>query len=215
MHESSVIDVPAYWHRVWAERIQSPKVVKMNGPKADYLLDLLWQRRHLINMPKLEVGCGTGIHVTALRSVYPRWGKDYTGLDLAASAVAWGASHGLDLRCVDVLEFTPDKSYGLFLFLDCLEHIEQLDAVAARVKAWAWDKPYYVFGNVPLYRSAHETDGGFEQQMDIDVVKKFVANCGCDKLWFHVYGIGGFPYLVFEGFGRMRADDSVHHALAE
>ena len=53
-----------------------------------------------------------------------------------------------------------------------------------------------IFGNIPLYLSECE---GNERPMDINVVNKFLFMCGCTHRWHEIYGLNGYPYMMFEG----------------
>jgi len=88
-----------------------------------------------------------------------------------------------------------EQRFDLFLFLDSLEHMENLKAISQKVRAIAADG-FIIFGNVPLYPSHHDTMA--EYPMNINILKQFIYDCGLSGLHQRIYGINGYPYMVFE-----------------
>ncbi len=183
-----------YWEKTWRNRISRDKVT-MNGEKFDFITSQLWQRTQYIGATKLDIGCGSGIHALRMKSLNPAWIKNWTGIDESKFAVDWGKSHGLNMICGDVITTEFDSKFDLFLLLDVLEHIKSHELLAIKMKGIAKDK-FSVFGNIPLYRSKHSED--YEIEMDINVLAKFLKDLGCKKFWHDIYGIKGYPYMLFE-----------------
>jgi len=200
------VNIKEYWDHEWSRRIVEGGVL-MNKEKFKYLVKQLWKRPYLIPLRKLEVGCGSGVHIRELSSLCKEWSGNYTGFDLSETAVKFAKRQGLNVwhgditgdRKISQSPYAPVGPFQLFLFLDVLEHMTDHQAVAAKVRELADPEGFIIFGNVPLYRSKHETEGGFEREMDIHVLRKFMEACGIEKFDHHVYGIDGWPYMIFEG----------------
>jgi len=184
-----------YWDKTWSERIVDKNSVKMNTEKLEYLIAILSTLPRYTSLRKADIGCGTGMHALRMRKIFRGWDGNWTGFDLAQSAIDWAKSHGLNAHCADFSSFDHQDKYDLFLFLDSLEHIEDEDAVVETIKRTG-NKGFRIFGNIPLYLSSH--DGGFERAMNIEVLMKFLFKCGCADLWQQIYGVKGYPYMVFE-----------------
>lgn len=186
-----------YWEEKWKERIKDADHVHMNSEKLDHLCVLLCKFFPGYEpMRKADIGCGTGIHALRIRQILKGWDNGWTGFELSQSAVEWARGHRLNAYCSDFTTFNHDGKYDLFLFLDSLEHIENENEVAETIKRTS-STGFKIFGNIPLYHSAHE--GGFERHMNINILTKFLKKCGCIGVWQHIYGIKGYPYMVFEG----------------
>ncbi|MFQ5687001.1 MAG: methyltransferase domain-containing protein [Candidatus Scalindua sp.] len=183
-----------YWEKTWRERISKDKVT-MNGEKLNFITTMLWQRTQYIESVKLDIGCGSGIHALRMKNLNPLWVKSWTGIDESKFAVDWGKSKGLNMIHGDVITTEFDRKFDLFLLLDVLEHITSHELLAIKMKGIAKDK-FSVFGNIPLYRSQHSEE--FERYMDINVLMKFLKDLGCNNFWHDIYGIKGYPYMVFE-----------------
>jgi trans-aconitate methyltransferase len=171
----------------------------MNHKKLEFLIRKILQRPHYARMTILEVGCGPAVHSRMLAEVLIGWRENYTGIDISETAIKSARKHELNVEVADIHTFQSDTKYELFLFLDSLEHIEDLDALAEKIKALAAPE-FTVFGNVPLCPSAHAIAEGAEYPMDIEILKVFLLNCGLTRMPLEeVYGIRGQPFLVFEG----------------
>ena len=191
--------IASYWDKIWTKRIDGNYVMH-NSQKRKVLLNIL-KNRNYKGKEIMEVGCGTAIHAMLLSAVDPYWQDHWTGVDLSERAVNFARERGFNAHCADFLDFSPPanspQKFDVFLFLDSMEHLENLDEIANRVRIFSNPK-YIVFGNVPLYQSEHEKDGGFERHMDIHVVCDFLKKCGMEGLCHRIYGINGYPYMWFE-----------------
>ncbi len=147
----------------------------------------------------LDVGCGPAVHSRMLSDTLVCWRENYTGIDISETAIASAKTQGLNVEVADIHFFQPDTKYELFLFLDSLEHIEDLELLAEKVKSLAAPK-FTIFGNVPLCQESHPHEAGAEYPMNIEILKIFLLNCGLTRIPLEeVYGIKGLPFLVFEG----------------
>lgn len=186
---------PQYWDEIWGGRIKDPHHVDMNGEKLTFLMQQLWGRPEYTLKDKLEIGCGTGIHAIRMRQYNPEWAEHWIGIDFSEKAVAWGKNLGLNVMQGDIYTQTFDKKFDAFLFLDVLEHIQDHDSLAKRLVEIG-NEHFNILGNIPLYRSEHSDH--YERDMDVNVLGRFLKNCGFDGFYHKVYGIRGFPYMFFE-----------------
>ena len=182
-----------HWNDQWAKRI-TPTGVDFNEEKLKILCDKLWRRPKLANMAKLEIGCGTAFHAASLAAIYPQWYDTYTGIDLSPVAIKKAKGYGLNAEIADILKYNPGHKFDAFLLLDSLEHIEDRDGVARKIKALA-NENYVIFANIPLYLG---NDREFEYPMDIHDVMRFLNLCGFDEFFHEIYGCYGYPYMFFE-----------------
>ena len=196
--------VKEYWDKTWGDRITDSGHARLNGKKLEYICNQLWKRPQYAKLKKLEVGCGLGFHAMRMGKLYSDWRENWTGIDLSDVAIDWAYKNGLNALRQDFLKIDEEANNGsylsfnkiqMFMFLDGLEHFEDLDGVAAKVKELA-DREFWIFGNVPLYRSEHTEE--FERDMNIKVLHKFLMDCGCKKYNQHIYGIDGYPYMMFD-----------------
>jgi len=190
------MSIVEYWDEKWRQRIRGDSVI-LNLAKAHYLLRYLWKKIDWFPLEKLEVGCGSCYHAKIISNTCKEWLDKYTGIDLSPEAVKSAQRFGVNAIVADITTFESDRKYELFIFMDVLEHIEDHKATAEAVRRLAADR-YYIFGNVPLYRSKHETEGGFERPMNISVLSAFIKSCGIEAFTHHIYGIDGWPYMRFE-----------------
>lgn len=189
-----------YWNNQWAERTKAD-IVQRNRGKFDYLINELWKRPHYTSLIKLDIGCGPAEHAAAMEKIYCNWTVRYLGLELSDVCIREAKQRfSLHILKEDIYKFSKleARPYELFLLLDTFEHIEFPLKLAEKIKELASDK-FYIFGNIPLYHSDPSKKGGFEKPMDINDVYQFLNACGIDKIWYQVYGINGYPYLVWEG----------------
>jgi len=188
------MDDAQHWENEWTRRI-GPNGTEFNTEKVDILCQELWSRPYLANLIKLDVGCGTGYHAASMAAIYPQWKDTYYGIDLSESAIKKAESYGLEAYATDIYDVNPDflPDIETFMFLDVLEHIEDHERLAEKVKELAANK-FMIFGNVPLYL----TKSNFERPIDVNDIGRFVAMCGIEKFSSTVYGVRGFPYLTFE-----------------
>ena len=194
----SLPEETGYWDKQWQERTKT-EVVSRNRGKFSKIISELWKRPHYSKLTKLDIGCGPAEHAYEMKKLYCDWVVDYTGLELSQVCVNKALEKfNIVIAKKDIYNYTSTFNYGLFLLLDTLEHIEFPDKLAMKIKELSTEK-FYIFGNVPLYPSDPSADGGFEKPMDIRDISKFVSQCGCKKLWYEVYGINGYPYLIWEG----------------
>ena len=187
------MDAP--WDKHWKSRTVDDKITR-NGKKAAYLCDKLWARRYLIKMSKLEVGCGEGVHIRLLSRYMEEWKENYLGVDLSAYAVEMARQSGVNAEVKDFLSLDTDLRFNLFLFLDVLEHMGELSAVAAKVRELAKDD-IVVIGNVPMAPLLDDTETT-DRPVTFNEICGFVAECGCDAIDHDIYGLFGHPYLFFE-----------------
>lgn len=93
---------------------------------------LLWRSYLLPLLPSvrgsaiLEVGCGTGYNLYALRSLGYH---NLLGVDLSAECVAFCTEQGLPARLVDERLTSLEGSFDMVLLYDILEHFEPSAAV--------------------------------------------------------------------------------------
>lgn len=189
---------PKYWDDTWHERIKDPHHVDMNSEKLIFIMKQLYGRPEYAYKEKLEIGCGTGIHAVRMRQYNPLWAEHWTGIDLSEKAVAWGKNLGLkNIIQGDIYTYTFSfsKKFNAFLFLDVLEHIEDHDSLAKRLIEIG-SEHINILGNIPLYRSEHSDH--YERDMDVNVLGRFLKNCGFNGFYHEIYGIRGFPYMFFE-----------------
>jgi SAM-dependent methyltransferase len=175
--------------------------VSLNQEKADILCRKLWERPHLAKMQKLEIGCGTGYHAASLARIYPQYYDTYTGIDLSETAVEKARSWGLKAEVANIFDYNPGRKFDAFLLLDTLEHIEDRDRVAEKIKELA-NRNYVLFANVPLYL----IDRGFEYPINFHDVFNFVKKCGFHHFDHEIYGCYGFPYMFFEAVHATSVD---------
>lgn len=191
-------NIVKYWDREWRRRYHGDFQVECNAKKAKILVQQLWSRGYFFHLNKLEIGCGIPHHTMYISSICKEWGQKYTGIDISPEAVSIGKNWGFNIELADIIEFESDQKFDLFIFLDVLEHIKDHDAVALAVCRLKSDK-FHIFGNVPLYRSEHEKEGGFERSVNIKTISRFMSLCGIKEFRHHIYGIDGWPYMRFEG----------------
>ena len=191
-------DQAKYWNKTWGDRIVGNKV-SMNGQKIHIVINALWKRFYMAPMEKLDIGCGSGIHAANLAVYNPLWQYKWTGIDLAETGVSNARRCGLNAICGDFFTFDGNgKKYELFLLLDSLEHFEDPLSVGRKIKELASDR-YIIFGNCPLYLGKGTFEAGVEFPINIWVLKQFMEEAGCLSMNHHIYGINGFPYILFEG----------------
>jgi 2-polyprenyl-3-methyl-5-hydroxy-6-metoxy-1,4-benzoquinol methylase len=185
-----------YWDEAWEKRI-GPYHPFMNFDKMAKMIYELTIRRHLYDMEKLDIGCGTGIHAMHLANINPRWKTRWTGIDLSDVATGFARKYGFNAICGDLFEHEFDKKFQLFLMLDSLEHIMDHDRLAKRIVELG-KKPFMLFANIPLYTPDSEHDKNYERPVSVGDVDKFTQAIGAEKFHPQVYGINGYPYMMFE-----------------
>lgn len=185
-----------YWDNTWNKRLPDKDHVYMNTEKLDVLCTLLCGMPEYTDKNKVDIGCGSGIQALRVKNYLKGWADRWTGFDLSENAVKWAKNNNLNVIYADFIKYEHKDKYDVFLLLDSLEHIEDMDRLIETIKKTA-NKGFKIFGNIPLYQSEH--DGGFERKMDINVLSTFLMKCGCTDLWHKIYGIKGYPYMVFEG----------------
>ena len=187
-----------YWNGQWRERIK-PDIVQRNRGKFNYLINELWKRPHYAPLNKMDIGCGPAEHAHEMNKIYCNWTDRYNGLELSEVCIREAKSKfNISIRKENIYEYVDQRKYELFLLLDTFEHIEFPEKLAEKIKELAAEK-FYIFGNIPLYHSDPSKKGGFEKPMDVNDVYQFLNTCGINKIWYQVYGINGYPYLVWEG----------------
>jgi 2-polyprenyl-3-methyl-5-hydroxy-6-metoxy-1,4-benzoquinol methylase len=187
-----------YWDSEWSRRIKSDADITMNAQKADLLIRELWSRPQLIGMRKLEIGCGPAVHIRALASVCAEWSHQYTGIDTSEVAVESAKRCGLNVLKESIYTFETGDRFDAFFLFDVLEHLEDHESVAARIKDMS-SESVTMLVNIPLYKSDPEKNGGFERLLSIKDMHRFFNLCGVPKCSYNVYGINGWPYMLLEG----------------
>jgi SAM-dependent methyltransferase len=117
-----------------------------------------WRRSVRTAMPRLiDVGCGTGANIIALRDV-----ADPIGIDVEPAAIAYCRQRGIQESVIGsaaALPF-PDQCFDVALSCDVLSHRSIADKRALLSEAWRVLRPGAVLLiNVPAYqwlRSAHD-----------------------------------------------------------
>jgi len=187
----------SYWDKEWAKRIIDKDHIRANSDKIDKITAALEDRPHYWGMKKLEIGSGCSPYALIMEERMPGWASRYVGVEQSRVAVDWVKNNKLAAICTDFIDYQTKNKFDLFMFMDVLEHIEDEEAAVAKIKDLAADK-FRIFGNIPLYQSGHVEEGGFERNMDINSLADFVGKAGCTSLWHEVYGIKGYPYILFE-----------------
>jgi len=187
-----------YWDKIWQDRIIDSGHVKMNFDKMKIVMKEISKRPYYKNLKILDVGCGTGIHALALRSI---WGDGFTdnwhGIDLAESAIGFAQRNGLNAESTDFYEFKTDKKFDAFWFLDSFEHFNDDHRIAEKI--WELSNPnFYIFGNIPLYSFTDHGKGSFERSVGKGELLRFLEYLGIKGFWHFIYGAFGMPYMVFE-----------------
>jgi SAM-dependent methyltransferase len=178
-----------YWNIQWADRIDVDGYsVKGNKKKFEKIVDFLWSVPQYYRLNKLDVGCGPAHHAITITSFIKGFSETWTGIDLSDVAVTHARKYNLNAICGNFLEYDFKQTYDIF---------ESLDLVANKVKILTRDK-VRICGNVPLFLSELHNDGGVERSMDINILSDFINRCGCNKLWYEVYGTHGWPFLIFD-----------------
>lgn len=190
----------SYWDSAWKKRIDGDEV-SGNQKKFVKIMEYLWAKPQFFNKLKLDVGCGPAHHAIAISRLAKNFKETWTGVDLSEVAVRYARLHNMDAYITDFFELAPERIFEVFFFWDSLEHFEDLRKVAAKVKEIAAEK-FTICGNVPLFLTKIEAEGGIENPIDIQVIRSFLHSCGCgDSLWYHVYDTNGYPFLMFEAEG--------------
>ena len=184
------------WDNEWIKRTRSDGTISRNAPKAKYLCKKLWDRAYLINMWKLEIGCGEGIHIRSLARHCDAWKENYLGIDISKYAVEKAQQYGIRAEVEDFLTFDTDLRFNLFLFLDSYEHIDDWRAVAAKVRELARDE-IVIIGNVPMAPGERDEEIS-DRQITLNEICDFILACGCNSINHEIYGARGLPFLFFE-----------------
>jgi len=155
-------------------------------------------------MRKLDVGCGTTFHAARLSQLCPEWGRTYYGIDISSKAVEIAKTLLLNVEQQDFYTWKTSKRFELFMFMDTLEHLEDHGLVARKILELATPS-FNVFGNIPLYQSAHGVEGGFERPMDINALISFLGKLGVkpDDFQREIYGCFDYPYMWFAAKGAL------------
>lgn len=192
-----------YWEKEWDKRIEKTNkngvgYVKRNPQKFSKLFYEMTKRPHLMNLEKIDVGCGPSSLAVFLGMFDENFLNTYTGIDLSENAVKWCTDYQINAVQGDFLNYPFNKKFSLFMFWDVLEHIPDHETLAQRIKELANDD-FYIVGNIPLYLSDHiNHEDGFEQAMDVNKLLKFIKQCGGIGFHQEIYGCFGMPYMFFE-----------------
>jgi 2-polyprenyl-3-methyl-5-hydroxy-6-metoxy-1,4-benzoquinol methylase len=85
----------------------------------------------------LDVGCGTGVAVTALAAAFPRsqfegWDPSRNAIDSAEDRAATSGLENVSFRCAKAEDLPPSHDRDLVLTLDCIHDMPHpVDAIAA------------------------------------------------------------------------------------
>lgn len=183
-----------YWDNEWVKRLSGSASPSMNVEKMAKLIYELTMTPEMAEMEKLEIGCGPCVHARHLANVYDGWRTKYTGIDLSPTAIKWAQDAGLNAICGDAFTHKFDKKFDCFIFLDCLEHIFNHEALSEVVKDNANGTPF-IFGNIPLYCQAHAQE--VERMLSIKDIVKFCSAIGNTHFDYEIYGSYGLPYARF------------------
>lgn len=185
-----------YWNNVWKERDKG-NYTECNGEKFEFIQEQLKSRGpYIAPLKKLEVGCGSCMHMKILGFNNSAWLENYIGIDCSQTSIEIAQRWNINAQVGNIYDFESDEKFELFLFLDVLEHLEFHNKVAEKIKQLCADK-FCIIGNVPLYLS-HQEDDGYERPVDVNVINNFLRMCGIGKFANIVYGIKGYPYMWFE-----------------
>jgi len=194
-----MMQINDFWEEEWNKRILGDGTVKFNVGKAEKILGNLKGREYFKPHKILDIGCGPAFHAIRILQDDPTYKNRWYGIDLAQNAVQFFQEQGLQGECGSIYNFNPNgNKFGIFLLLDTLEHIMDRDRLAGKIKELAEQK-YIIFGNIPLYTDKVNGGAGFENPMDIGILKKFMKDAGIPEFDYLVYGIYGWPYMMFEG----------------
>jgi hypothetical protein len=190
-------DTSKYWDKQFARRIINNIHFKGNWDKYDIIVKELWSKPYLLPLNKLEIGSGLCPVAIRFKELCPSWLEAYTAVEQSKVAVEWVKRNGIDAYCSCIMDFNSEKKFEVFMMFDVLEHIEDVNALAEKIKSLATEK-YRIIGNIPLYSSKHDPEEGFERLMNIDVLNEDMAEMGCNKITHLIYGSHGWPYMMWE-----------------
>lgn len=135
--------------------------------------------------PMLEVGCGKGLVVQALRSE----GFDVEGVDIAAvDPVSGAAAHVRTGTDAFALSAEEAVRYKTLLLLDVIEHLEQPAEFIQRLRA-AFPNIEWVVATVPARQelfSAHDTFNRHFRRYDLPTMRAHLDPEG-DRAWHSSY----------------------------
>lgn len=190
-----------YWNKQWTGRIVDNVRVNGNWDKYEIIIKELYNRPYLAKMNKLEIGGGVCPIILRLASEFPIWADKYTCVEQSQVAVDWVNKNGLKSVCSDIMDFETDGKFDVFMLFDVLEHIEDVDALAKKIKSMAAEK-YRIIGNIPLYSSEHDPEEGFERLMNVNMLNEDMAKMGCTQITHLIYGAKGWPYMLWESYNE-------------
>jgi trans-aconitate methyltransferase len=83
-------------------------------------------------MDILDVGCGNGLYLSALRSRFR--GKSYTGIDVSAGLIAEARANdaSIEFAVADFFDFVPDRKFDLIMMRFLIQHLTNFTAVLDR-----------------------------------------------------------------------------------
>ena len=184
-----------YWNVTWDKRI-SETGVSGNQAKFSKIMNFIWQRPQYFKLMKLEVGCGPGQHATEVAKYCKEYIKDWMGIDLSHIAISHARKQQLNAVCDNFLTWDTPLKFQCFSFWDSLEHFKDPIEVADKVCLLS-DKEFMVQGNIPLYYTKIK-GAGIERPTDINTLTLFWDRLGLRNRGYEVYGVNGYPYLLFE-----------------
>jgi len=187
-----------YWDNFWGRHIEAEDVIIGNPERYKRIINFIWNRPQYFKLNKLDVGCGTCQYVFRIRNYTNHYVNvnNWRGVDLSKVAVKYAQSKGLRAKQADFLEWDTPLKFECFTFWNSLEYFEDITRVAHKIDTLA-DKYFSVQGNVPLYKMKTNTDGS-KRFLDIRSMSAFWDRLGLFNREYEVYGIDGYPYLLFE-----------------
>lgn len=189
-----------YWEGEWNRRIKGEGQVECNTEKAEIILTNIAHRKFFNDKQILDIGCGPAFHALRIAQEKPDYKERWYGIDLSPRAVEFFKSHGLQGEHGSIYEFTSNgRKFDVFLLLDTLEHISDRNKLAEKINELSNDK-FIIFGNIPLYIDKKDLESGMEHMMNINVLVDFIHKAGCQKLDHYIYGVRGYPYMIWSAY---------------
>jgi SAM-dependent methyltransferase len=179
----------------------TPEVIPFAWDYTKNLMVRLLLKRFRAEGPLLNIGCNTG----------RAWkGFDVFGIDLNPSAVAIARKKGINSAVADArnLDCCDDKSFGVVLMLDVLEHIEEQERALEEVRRVLCDQGLAII-SVPLYRafwSDHDVRLGHVMRYEPGELRSILESTGFNVIYRSCWNITGIlgARVRKKGFGIRR-----------
>jgi 2-polyprenyl-3-methyl-5-hydroxy-6-metoxy-1,4-benzoquinol methylase len=192
------MNINEHWENEWNKRITSKVDVSCNQQKAKIIIDKIRNRNYFSPRKILDIGCGPALHALRIMQECPDYNERWFGIDLSQKAVDFFRKHGLRGECGSIYDFSPNgHKFEAFLLLDTLEHITDRDRLALKVREMIQPNSV-MFGNIPLYINKKDLENGVENMMDINKLSRFCVISGFEYLDYFIYGINGYPYMIWQ-----------------